>query len=139
MRKVVDTNYLRDERLSEFLRASPSNIAVLPDYIAWEAYKKNPVQTLEKSLDILSNYASQVIVLKSMKRIVRQSYRRKGYVKRMVDRQQTLEFGKFCKIMKRTAKGDKSYIKSIIERSETMGNHLTKLEDSLSYGVAKFK
>ena len=113
MRKVIDSNHLRSRNLEDFLRASPNNIAVLPDYIAWEAYKKSPVTTLESSLSILSKWPSQVIILKSMRRIVRQSFKIEGYIDRMIDTQQTQQFKRFCQILHRTAKGDPNYIKSI--------------------------
>lgn len=64
MRKVVDSNFLQDQCLRKYLMASESNIAILTDYIALEMHKENTLKSLSRSMDILSDFPKQVVILK---------------------------------------------------------------------------
>jgi hypothetical protein len=46
---VIDGNYLRSEKLREYLARSPKNIAVLSDYSAMEAHWRETLTTIFKS------------------------------------------------------------------------------------------
>lgn len=65
MRKVVDSNMLRDPVLGAWLRRSESNVAVLTDYLAMEALKGNALVGARKSMEILAGFPEQVAILKS--------------------------------------------------------------------------
>jgi site-specific recombinase len=61
---VVDSSFLRTEELAAFFRADPQNKALLTEEASMEAHKGDSLQTLAKSLAILSQFRSQVVVLK---------------------------------------------------------------------------
>jgi hypothetical protein len=64
MRKVVDSNFLRSPTLREYLSEGTGNCAVLIDYAAMEAHKGDTLETIYRSMEILTEFPSQVIVLK---------------------------------------------------------------------------
>lgn len=84
MKLVVDSNALRSDQLRAFLKARRSNLAILIDYASVEAYKKNPLITVQRSMEILGEYPKQVRVLRSTGLIARQDSRKPKYVRRMV-------------------------------------------------------
>ena len=64
MKLVIDSNQLQTSQFREFLSRSPSNLAVLPDFAAMEAYKGDSLKTIFKSMVVLADFPEQVIVLK---------------------------------------------------------------------------
>jgi hypothetical protein len=78
MKKVVDASALRTRTLREFLAASPTNVAVLPEMVALESFKGDAVVNLPRSLGILGAFPKQVLVLRPNEEIVRLDPRRKG-------------------------------------------------------------
>jgi hypothetical protein len=65
MRKVVDSNYMQSPKLRTYLSESWKNVAVIIDYAAMEAFKGNTLVSIFKSMEILSEFPKQVLVLKS--------------------------------------------------------------------------
>ncbi|WP_168707901.1 hypothetical protein [Sphingopyxis sp. PAMC25046] len=84
MQVVIDSNRLRSEELRDFLAASPSNHAVLIDFASIEAYKTNPLITIQKSMAVLGEFSPQVLVLKGTGRIARLDSREPDYVQEMI-------------------------------------------------------
>ena len=84
MRKIVDSNYLQHPKLREFLLRSQSNSAVLTDCAAVEAYKGDTLQSIFKSMAILSEFPNQVVVLKGTKVISLLSGRTSGLTRRLI-------------------------------------------------------
>lgn len=84
MKLVIDSNALRSEQLRTYLAARKSNRAVLIDYGSVEAYKCNPLVTVQRSMEILGTYPTQVLVLHSTGKIARQDSRAPQYVRRMI-------------------------------------------------------
>ncbi len=71
MKKVVDANFLRDPALSVYIEGDPGNQVVFTDYACMECYKGNAIENIRRSLDIVSKYPGQVIVLKGTRDIIR--------------------------------------------------------------------
>lgn len=84
MKVVVDSNAMRSEALRNYLAARRSNRAVLIDYASVEAYKANPLVTIQRSMAILAEFPEQVLVLRGTGVIARQCSRSPDYVRRMI-------------------------------------------------------
>jgi len=90
---------LRDSALADYLRSSPSNLAVLTDYAAMEVYKANSVEALRRSMGILSQYPNQVLILKGTQALCGINARAAGLQRRMVDEHQTRDFKHLCRLL----------------------------------------
>ncbi len=133
MRRVIDSNCLQDERLSDYLSAKIDNYAVLTDYAAMEAYKGNTLKSIHKSMSLLSMYPKQVLVLKGTQIVCGLKMNGKGLQKRLIDQNQTKEFWKYCKHLKQ-AESDPSLFKAEImalgdAANEHMNGLLTNAEE----------
>lgn len=131
MRKVIDSNYLQDPRLRSYLRKSSQHFVVLTDYLAMEAYKGNTFSTIYRSMEILAEFPTQVIVLKGTGVISAQVGRAAGLQRRLIDQRQTNDFGSFCKHLRLAQDGNANYQKSILEYGRDATTHMdTILADS---------
>jgi hypothetical protein len=97
MRKVVDSNCLRAPALRQYLSASRENYAVVTDYAAMEAYKGDTLTTICRSMQILSEFPDQVIILKSTTEICGIRGIEPNIQDRMIDREQTAGFRTYCR------------------------------------------
>jgi len=68
---VIDSSKLQSSELREFLGASITNVAVLPDFAWFELYKQESVQAILAFLSVISDFPDQIIVLKSGLEITR--------------------------------------------------------------------
>lgn len=73
MKKVIDANYFQDPALTDYLRSDKRNFVVFPDYACMEAYKGSAIKNISKSIEIVSQFPDQVIVLKGTRDIVKLS------------------------------------------------------------------
>ena len=71
VRAVVDSNVLEDSSLIEFLKASPMNRAVVPDFVGMEAYRGDARVNLKSKFGPLSPYAGQFLLLKNTDKVNR--------------------------------------------------------------------
>jgi len=115
MQRVIDSNYLQDPALRIYLGKGARNFAVLPDYIAIEAYKDDTLRSIYKSMEILCEFPEQVIVLKSTMVIGKLSGRSAGLVRRMIDRKETKAFPKFCQNLARAKAGNPAIERQILK------------------------
>src|SRR4030095_9836574 len=96
--KVVDANFLRSPLLEAYLKASSTNLVVFTDHACMESYKGTSLVNLPRSLDIVSRYAQQVLVLRSTREIValqsRSDYTTTAA--NLIDVGQTHGFRRFC-------------------------------------------
>jgi hypothetical protein len=69
LRKIVDSNFLQTDRLRSYLAKSKRNYAVLNDYASMEAYKGDTLVSIYKSMEILSEFPKQVLILKDTQTI----------------------------------------------------------------------
>ena len=95
MQKVVDSNILQCDALSEYLARSLQHVVILTDYAFMEAYKADTLDVLYCSMEILSQYPKQVIVLKGTQAVCGLSGRGAGLQKRLIDQKQTLGFAEY--------------------------------------------
>jgi hypothetical protein len=104
MEVVIDSNFLRSPELRAFLALSPRNKAVLTDYCAMEAYKNaDPIAAMQAQMAILSEFPSQVVVLKGTATVAGLRGRRAGLRRRMIDLDQTTNFPTFCRYLRQAS------------------------------------
>ena len=60
---LVDSNMLNSPELLNFFNESKDNKIVLPDYIAFEAYKGENIEHIAASMETISQFPGQVLVL----------------------------------------------------------------------------
>jgi hypothetical protein len=109
MRMVVDSNFLQNSELRQYLSKSKSHFAVLTDYAAMEAYKGNTLVSIYKSMAILSEFPKQVIILKGTQTVCGLHGRLSGLQRRLIDDRQTNEFHIYCKRLIGAENGDERF------------------------------
>ncbi|MHA6195591.1 hypothetical protein ACX3YG_14600 [Pseudomonas wadenswilerensis] len=127
MKLIIDSNKLQSEDLRSYLKKSKENYAVLTDFSAIEAYKKDPLKSIFKSMSIVSEFPNQVIILKSSIKICGLSGRKKGLQKRLIDESQTKGFHKYISDLRSIASGDKKLESNIREHGKHANDHLDKM------------
>lgn len=127
MKKIIDANFFRDPALADYLRSDNSNLVVFPDYACMEAYKGNAIKNISKSIEIVSQFPDQVIVLKGTRDIVKSSLSPDGFQK-FEDPIQTGEFRKFCLGVKRAVQGDSALATQILRKGRLASEHFDKLQ-----------
>ncbi|WP_032699238.1 hypothetical protein [Pseudomonas syringae] len=127
MRKIIDSNQLRSESLRRYLAASKQNFAVLPDYVAMEAYGGDALVTILSSMEIVCQYPRQVIVLKGTKEIAALSGRTAGLQSRMIDDRQTRSFGTFARRLAMASRGDVGIQNQILDNGNAASQHLENM------------
>jgi hypothetical protein len=93
---VVDSNALQSPLLRDYLSKSIANFAVLTDYASMEAYKDNTLVSIFSSMAILADFPRQVIVLKATGVVCGLRGREPGLQRRLINREQTRGFPKYC-------------------------------------------
>lgn len=126
-RKVIDSNQLRSKSLKRYLEASRQNFAVLTDYVAMEAYKGNALITIMKSMEIVSEYPGQVIVLKGTREVSALSGRLAGLQSRMIDEHQTRGFATFTRFLKVAQRGDLAIQRQILDNGKAATLHMENM------------
>ena len=127
MRKVVDSNYLESDRLLKYLSKTNRNCVVLTDYAAMEAYKGNTFASIYRSMRILSQFPKQVIVLRGTQTVCGLRGRSAGLQRRLIDKRQTREFGKFCKDLLDAERGDVSVRRVILDHGHEATEHMDRI------------
>lgn len=131
MRKIIDANCLQSQRLEKYLAKSQDNMAVLTDYAAMESYKGSTLKSIFKSMEVLSRYPNQVIILKGTQNVCALKAINKGLQKRFIDRHQTKGFGRYCKNLEKAKNGDKKVERSLLQHGKAANEHMDKvLSDS---------
>jgi hypothetical protein len=64
MRKIIDTNFLKSDKLQEFL-SDPGNLVIVPDYVMMERLAGRDPKSICDQLKILAEHPNQVRFLKS--------------------------------------------------------------------------
>ena len=124
MRKVVDSNFLQSEGLRRYLSKSDQNYVVLTDYAAMEAYKGDTLRSIYRSMEVLSQYPKQVIVLKGTLAVCGLRGRRAGLQRRLIDERQTQEFGKYCRDLRAAQDGDSFFQKQVLAHGRAATVHM---------------
>ncbi|WP_316168411.1 MULTISPECIES: hypothetical protein [unclassified Bradyrhizobium] len=128
MRKIVDTNYLKSDKLREYL-SDPANIAVVPDYVMVEALASGDPESICERFKILSEYPNQVKVLKSTYAIsgLRSKKRSRGLQKRLIDKDQSANFKRFHATLERARDGDEAAKQLVSQKSAAAATEIARL------------
>ena len=134
MRNVVDSNYLQCDALRTYLQRSRRNEVVFTDYAFMEAIKGNTLASIYKSLAILMDFPSQVMVLKTTRDVCGLHGGSKGLQRRLVDVPRTREFGIFCQALRNAERGEPTMQAELLRLGREATGHLhTMQEDSLAF------
>ncbi len=137
MRKVIDTNQLQSQALRIYLSASPKNFAVLTDYVAMEAHKGDTLTSIYRSMEILGDFPSQVIVLKNTRVTCGLSGRGSGLQKRLIDEGSTSKFPRYIQHLQAAKRGNLSLQRQLLDYGKEATDHLARmLVDAETTGVA---
>jgi hypothetical protein len=129
MKKVLDANYFRNPALETYLRAAPENQAVFTDLTWMEAYGGNAVVSIQHSIEIVSKYPSQVLVLKATTDIVALQDRSPAAGPReFIDKDGTREFAAFCGAVDR-ASADPRVAAQIRAHGKAAARNLEKMRE----------
>ena len=136
MKIVVDSNKLQSEALRMFLSNSTSNYAVLTDYTAMEAYKGDTLASIYKSMSILRDFPTKVIVLKSTRLVSGLRGRSAGLQRRLIDNAQTDNFPSYVQQLYQAQRGDISIQKLLLDHGREATRHLDRMLVSNTTGTA---
>ena len=141
MRKVIDSNFLQAPELTVYLSKSPENKVVLTDKVAMEAYKGDTLKSIYKSMAIVSDYPSQVVILKGTRLICGLRGHTKGLQSRLIDTTQTRKFGTYCRKLREAQQGHGDYQRYLLHLGKTATDHINQLQieaSQIASGVIEF-
>lgn len=127
MRLVVDSNRLQSDELRNFLSRSTNNVAVLTDYAAMEAYKGDTLASIFRSMEVLADFPTQVIVLKGTRAACAQRGRASGLQRRLIDDAQTREFPQFVDHLRLAQQGQSDLERQLLEHGHAATAHLERM------------
>jgi hypothetical protein len=132
LKKVIDANFLRDPALESYL-TDPQNFVVLTDFAAMESYKGDSLLNLQKTYEIVSNYPSQVIVLKSTRIIIanQHAFENLSGVE-LEDLNQTKGFSDFCNAIRTAKIGDAAFESRLSLLSDEANNFFVEMLNDAS-------
>jgi hypothetical protein len=127
MRLVIDSNQLQSARLAKFLSRSSSNQAVLTDFVAMEAYKGDSLNSIFKSMEIVSAFPSQVLILKGSRKLFGVLGKPKGLQRRLIDESQTHGFEQYIRKLKKAHSGDLKFQQAILAHGKASDTHFKQM------------
>lgn len=127
MKLVIDSNRLNSDDLRAFLLKSTENIAVLIDFVAIEAYNGNTLNKIYKSMEVVSGFPKQVLILKGSSKVGSMSGKVKGLQRRLIDEEQTRGFPKYIKILERGRNGNRQVQQQLLAYGQSAQAHLDKM------------
>jgi hypothetical protein len=123
-RVVIDSNMLQSPTLEAFLKASPQHQAVITDYAWMEAYKLNPLSSIQERLQILERFPDQTVVLKGTKDVGALDARAPAIANRMIRTDGT--FHETVEGLKALRTGDPKVILGILLHGKAAAEQLEK-------------
>ncbi len=127
MRLVIDSNQMQKARLRKFLSRSSQNQAVLTDFVAMEAYKGNTLNSIFKSMAIVSDFPKQVLILKGSRKLFGCRGRRKGLQRRLVDKAQTDHFSNFVEELQLAKSGNVEMQQQVLKHGQAADEHFSQM------------
>jgi len=127
MKLVVDSNRLQSEELRTYLNASTSNLAVISDFAAMEAYKGNTLASIYKSMQVLADFPNQVLILKGSAKVCGLTGRRKGLQRRLIDENQTRNFPEYIRALQLGKAGNRHIQRQLVDHGKTSQAHFDKM------------
>ncbi len=128
MNKVIDATYFRAPELEVYLCENSRNKIVLTDYACMETYKGNSASNITKSIEIISKYPNQVVILKGTREVVRLQLSEPYAAEDLIDQKQTSDFQIFCQTVTLSKKGDVTVRDQIKEKGRLALDHFTTLQ-----------
>jgi hypothetical protein len=126
-RLVVDSNYLQDGRLRKYLAESSDHFAVLTDYAAMEAHKGDTLNSIFRSMDILTEYPRQVLILHGTQHACGLTGLANEVWPKMIDPEQTETFPEYCALLKRAKQGDLFLQRQLLENGCEADAHMARM------------
>jgi hypothetical protein len=139
VRKVVDSNFLRNPALGDYLGRSRGNIAVLTEFVLLEAHKQNPLVTVPNSIAILARSPGQVAILRPSRHLSGFPGRSAGLQKRLIDQHQSRAFPGFCRQVGEAAAGDAIAAEAILRTAATAQTHIDGLIEATPSVIEHFQ
>lgn len=127
MHLVIDSSQLHSPKLREFFELSVSNRAVLIDFVGMEAYKDGTLNGVFESMSVVSDFPTQVIVLKGSAKICGLCGRRKGLQRRLIDESQTRNFPEHVRALRLAQEGNSHVQRQLMELRRDANDHLDKM------------
>lgn len=118
-----------------YLEKSRTNIAVITEYAAMEAYKGDTLASIYKSMEILAKYPSQVIVLKGTRKISALKGIKAGLQGSLIDNESN--FSEYANHLRDAKNGNKIIEQQLLDLGKWATEHLDlMLDDALTTGSA---
>lgn len=127
MRVVIDSNKLQSETLRMYLVKSRSNFAVLTDYAAMESHKGDTLASIYRSMAILSDFPSQVIVLKGTRAACGLKGRTAGLQRRFIDEAHSTGFATYVDHLRQAQNGNRHIQGQLLENGREATAHLDRM------------
>jgi hypothetical protein len=113
---VVDSNFLQNDELREYLNASTANRVVVAPFVAMEAYKGDTLKSIYNSMRILCKYPRQVVILKGASVVcglqgTADADELRG---QLIDVGQTYGFPDYCRHLRSAERGDTTIQKQLL-------------------------
>ncbi len=131
MKKVIDANYFQNPALEEYLSTNETNKVVFTETACMEAYKGNALKNIYRSIEIVSRYPQQVIVLRQTREIIKLPNSSNDF-ENFEDPLQTQGFREFCGNVYRAEKGDVALEYQILELGEMAARHFDAIRNDLT-------
>jgi hypothetical protein len=128
MKKVIDANFFQNPELENYLKSDKGNMVVFTDCACMEAHKGNALENLPKSLEIVSKFPEQVLVLKGTRDVVKLTLTSDGF-KNLVDTDQTEAFRIFCFRIPRGILCDVNLVAQILKQEQFASAYFDKLKN----------
>lgn len=141
MKKVIDANFLSDPKLLFYLKADPENKVVFCDHACMETYKGNVLENIKRSINIVSDYPGQVLVLKGTRDIAKITLHVYS-LDQLVDVDQTMNFENFCKAVSMAVKGDASLKDQVLHHQAAAKAHFRNVlldSEKFKAGIKEMK
>jgi hypothetical protein len=132
-KKILDANFFQDPELDRYLNSNTQNFVVFTDFACMEAYKGNAIVNIKKSIEIVSHYPGQVIVLKSTPDIIKLQHGVENTTNILFeDKGQTKYFKEFCGHVGMAVAGNSMIAAQLLEHGREASQHFDRMQDDMS-------
>lgn len=141
MKKIIDVNYLRDNRLRDYLEEDKNNFILLTDYASMESFKGQSLVNIKNSMEIISDFSEQVLVLKNTVDVMKEDLSHPWQNDFLIDQQQSIGFRDFCREVKQASEGNSFFADHLLKKSELASLAIEQKKESASLvfkGIEQF-
>ena len=136
MKKIIDANFFRNPELEAYLGSDKRNMVVFNEYACMEAYKGDAIKNISKSIEIVSKFPDQVIILKGTRDVVNLIVSASDLYL-LEHKEQTRGFKRFCSDVQRAVCGYKILATQILKKGEFASKQFEKIrEDTIKIATA---